>query len=230
MTELPRGRDNADVDLLGPTTELISHLPSQARVHGSLPWEGSCPPSADQTDWVPDRACPALLQLRCTPWPLGFHQRGQHSPFPCKPHFRSFHTLHATIPPLRAPHPLGLCAKKLSPGFDGESLTPAMRGKGQSRNCRDCGSNDITQSVILVYFINKYQPCTFTWKTFSSNSSLFLYFNSPRKQETVTTLGIWTMQRLRVVSSLLGWFLNNLIPKLKCVSLQILRNKCKKMP
>lgn len=41
--------------------------------------------------------------------------------------------------------------------------------------------------------------------------------------------GIWNMQRLWVIFSLLSWYLKNLIPKLKCVTLQILRNKCNKM-
>lgn len=50
---------------------------------------------------------------------------------------------------------------------------------------KDRGINDITQSVVLAYLINKYQPCTFTQKNFSSNSSLCLYFNSPCKQEMV---------------------------------------------
>lgn len=37
MIEHPGGRDEADADLLGPKTELISHLSWQAGVHKSLP-------------------------------------------------------------------------------------------------------------------------------------------------------------------------------------------------
>lgn len=37
------------------------------------------------------------------------------------------------------------------------------------------------------------------------------------------------MQRLWVIFSLLSWYLNNLIPKLKCITLQILRNKRNEM-
>lgn len=71
MTEHRRGRDEADADLLGPTTELISLLSSQAHVHESL----------------------------------GFHQRGQNSPFLCDP---PFWFLHTPILPTAASHSSGL--------------------------------------------------------------------------------------------------------------------------
>lgn len=86
---------------------LVSTSPSPER--GAAPGSG-------WTDWVPDCACPALLQLWWTRWTLGFHQRGRHSPFPCKPRFWSFDTSHATGPPAAASRPSGLpaCAASLA--------------------------------------------------------------------------------------------------------------------
>lgn len=140
MIKHPRGRDEADVDMLGPTTKLISHLSSQTCVHESLyrlrlDWLGTrlcLPNSAGHVGlWVSTN----MVSTAC------FH--GSHIFGPMTPR-----RIPSSIPSLGIRCGLGLCGRNLSPGLDTESLIAAMGGKGQ-QTAKDCGSIDITQSVFF---------------------------------------------------------------------------------
>lgn len=154
MIKHPRGRDEADVDMLGPTTKLISHLSSQTCVHESLyglrlDWLGTrlcLPNSAGHVGlWVSTN----MVSTAC------FH--GSHIFGPMTPR-----RIPSSIPSLGIRCGLGLCGRNLSPSLDTESLIPAMGGKGQ-----------LQRTVVVLISLNL---CFFPQKNFSSTSSLYLYF------------------------------------------------------
>lgn len=162
MIKHPRGRDEANVHLLGPTTKLTSHLSLQACDHESLhrlrlDWPGT-------KLWVPSSAGHTGLWVSTnrvsTPCSHGRHIFGPVTP----------RRIPTSIPSLGTHCRLGSVAET-SPLVSTQSLISAMGGRAQ-QTAKDCGINDKTQSVF------------FPPEKFLPQASTYI-FNSPCKQEII---------------------------------------------